>query len=106
MRYRRSVLGIAWSLLNPIAMTIVLCTFFSQLMNIDVKEYGTYLLAGLSYWTFIATCVHGGCSCLYAGEMYIRQYPTPLAIYPLRIVLGAAFHFCLASRWSSWWRGF
>ena len=36
-RYRRSVIGIGWSLLQPIAMTTVLCVVFSQLFKADVR---------------------------------------------------------------------
>src|SRR5207244_1990330 len=37
-----------------------------------------------------------GCQCLYVGETYIRQYPAPMAIYPLRVALGGTFHFLIA----------
>jgi lipopolysaccharide transport system permease protein len=36
-----------------------------------------------------------GCQSFFQGESYIRQYPAPLAIYPLRTTLGAGFHFLL-----------
>ena len=37
-RYRRSMIGIGWSLLHPIAMTIVLCIVFSQLFKLEHKD--------------------------------------------------------------------
>ena len=37
-RYRRSMIGIGWSLLQPIAMTVVLCVVFSQLFGQDVRD--------------------------------------------------------------------
>jgi lipopolysaccharide transport system permease protein len=94
-RYRRSMIGMGWSLLHPIAMTIVLCTVFSQLFHADVRTYGPFLLAGLVTWNFITSTMHQGCHCFFQGEAYIRQYPAPLAVYPLRAVLGAGFHFML-----------
>jgi ABC-type polysaccharide/polyol phosphate export permease len=95
-RYRRSVLGIGWSLLHPIAMTIVLCTVFHKLFNLDIREYGPFLLSGLTFWGFLTTSITHGCECFFMGETYIRQYPAPVAIYPLRTVLGGAVHFGLA----------
>ncbi|HMF11888.1 MAG TPA: ABC transporter permease, partial [Gemmataceae bacterium] len=96
-RYRRSVLGIGWSLLNPIAMTVIFCTVFSQVFGqADIGSYGAYLLAGLSCWQFLTGVCLQGCQCFYRGESYIRQHPAPLAIYPLRIVLGCMIHFLLA----------
>lgn len=94
-RYRRSVIGVGWSLLHPIVMSIVLCTVFSTIFRVDVRTYGPFLLAGLTFWNFIVAVVGGGCQTFFLGESYIRQQPAPLAVYPLRTTLGAAFHYLL-----------
>ena len=94
-RYRRSVLGMGWSLLQPIAMTIVLSVVFSQMWRQNLRDFAPYLLCGLTFWGFISAAVMQGCQCFLEGESYIRQHPAPLAIYPLRTVLGAGFHFLL-----------
>lgn len=95
-RYRRSVLGLGWSLLHPIAMTTVICIVFHKLFNMDVADFGPFLLSGLTTWNFLASTINQGCETFFQAEPYIRQHPAPLAIYPLRTVLGAAFHFGLA----------
>jgi ABC-type polysaccharide/polyol phosphate export permease len=95
-RYRRSVLGIGWSLLQPLAMTTVLCIVFHKLFGMPLREFAPFLLSGLTFWSFITSCTSAGCHCFLQGEPYIRQYPAPLAIYPLRTLLGAAFHFGVA----------
>ena len=92
-RYRRSVLGLGWSLLQPIAMTAVLCTVFAGVFGISLSEYAPYLLSGLTFWGFISTTALSGCQSFIQGEAYIRQHRAPLAIYPLRTTLGAAYHF-------------
>jgi ABC-type polysaccharide/polyol phosphate export permease len=94
-RYRGSIIGIGWSLLQPIAMTIVLCVVFSKLFHAELHTYAPYLLSGLTFWGFFMAVVMQGCQCIFQGESYIRQQPTPLAIYPLRTTLGAGFHFLL-----------
>lgn len=95
-RYRRSILGLGWSLLHPIALTIIMCTIFSTVMGMDPREYGPFLLAGFAYWNYVVGSATMGCHSLFLGEAYIRQYPAPLAIYPLRTTLGAMVHFLLA----------
>ncbi len=96
-RYRRSVLGIGWSLLRPIAMSIILCLVFKRLFRPnDALEYGLYLIAGLCCWDYLTGATRQGCSCFFAGESYIRQHPAPLAIYPLRTALGESIHFLMA----------
>jgi ABC-type polysaccharide/polyol phosphate export permease len=94
-RYRRSMIGVGWSLLHPIAMTIVLCTVFSRVFGAEVRTYGPFLLAGLVTWNYVVAVVTQGCQCFFQGESYIRQYPAPLAIYPLRTALGAGVHFLM-----------
>lgn len=94
-RYRGSALGIGWSLLNPICMTIIFCVVFSAIWKANVVDFAPYVMAGLTLWQFISTAILQGCDCFFAGESYIRQHPAPMAIYPLRTVLGAAFHFLM-----------
>lgn len=98
-RYRRSVLGMGWSLLHPICMTAILTAVFYKLFDQNeqpITDYAPYVLAGLAAWNYILTVVNHGCHCFFLGESYIRQYPAPLAIYPLRTALGGTVHFLLA----------
>src|SRR5687767_1965003 len=83
-RYRRSVIGIGWSLLNPIAMTTILCVAFAKLFNKNIFEYAPNVFAGLVCWNYIVACTKQGCQSIFQGESYIRQHPAPIAIYPLR----------------------
>jgi lipopolysaccharide transport system permease protein len=95
-RYRRSVLGMGWSLLHPICMTIILTAVFYKLFHLPISEYAPFVLAGLATWNYVLTVVSHGCHCFFIGESYIRQYPAPLAIYPLRTALGGTIHFLVA----------
>jgi len=90
--YRHSILGLGWSLLMPLAMTVVLCTVFAKLFNVDIRNFAPYLMAGLTVWNFISAVLTQGCQSFLQGESYIRQHPAPLAIYPLRATLGASLH--------------
>jgi homopolymeric O-antigen transport system permease protein len=94
-RYRGSAFGMGWSLLHPIAMTAILCGVFSVMFHQEISYYAPYLMAGLTYWQFITTASIQGCQSFFAAEGYIRQHPVPMAIYPLRTMLGAAFHFLM-----------
>jgi len=91
-RYRRSLLGVGWSLLQPLTMTLVLCMVFQQFMNVTPSSYVPHLLTGMVLWNFITGCALFGCQSFFQSEAYIRQCPLPLAVYPLRTALGALFH--------------
>ena len=95
-RYRRSILGMGWSLLHPIAMTTILCIVFHSVFKKDITDYAPFLFAGLATWNYIQQTTMSGCQCFFQGESYIRQHPAPLAIYPLRTALGGTIHFLLA----------
>lgn len=96
-RYRGSIMGMGWSLLNPIAMTVIFCTVFATLLNQDIHFYAPYVMAGIAVWNFLLQCTLEGCQCFLRAESYIRQYPAPMAIYPLRNTLYHGFHLVLAS---------
>jgi lipopolysaccharide transport system permease protein len=91
-RYHGSALGLGWTLLNPVLMTIVLSTVFCQLFNQDFRSFAPFLLSGLAFWNFLIAITSEGCIAFQRGEAYIRQHPAPLAIYPLRATLGAMIH--------------
>jgi lipopolysaccharide transport system permease protein len=95
-RYRRSILGMGWSLLHPIAMTTILCIVFQNIWKQSLEGFALYLFAGLATWNFIQQTTMTGCQCFFQGESYIRQHPAPLAIYPLRTALGGTIHFLIA----------
>jgi lipopolysaccharide transport system permease protein len=95
-RYRGSVLGMGWSLLQPIAMTAIICLVFCRLFGMSLRQMAVYVLLGMACWNYLVGVTITGCQCFFQGEAYIRQFPAPMAIYPLRTVLAAAFHLCLA----------
>src|SRR5881628_2098734 len=53
-RYKRSVLGVAWTMLNPLMMMLVLTLVFSNLFRFSVQHYPVYMLSAQIMWTFFA----------------------------------------------------
>ncbi len=96
-RYRRSVLGIGWSVLNPVLMSVVLVLGFGQILGMERwTEFGAFLLPSLCVWDYIRGSTTMGCLALMHNEAYIRQCPLPYGIYPLRTVMGTTIHFLLS----------
>ena len=96
LRYRRSVLGVGWSLISPIVMTAVFVLIFSNLLGADPRTYTKILVLGTAVWGFFRECAVGGCQALVSHESYIRQCPLPFGLYSLRLVLGQAIHSAIA----------
>jgi ABC-type polysaccharide/polyol phosphate export permease len=95
-RYRGSVLGLGWSLVHPLAMTAIFFAIFCKLFDQPPDYYTVNVLTGMACWTFLVNTTLIGCNCFSQAEVYIRQHPAPMAIYPLRVVLGNLFHCLIA----------
>jgi ABC-type polysaccharide/polyol phosphate export permease len=95
-RYKGSFLGIGWSLVKPLSMTVVYCIIFAKVFKVDVTDFAPFLLIGLTTWQYICECLITGALSFSQGSAYIRQQQVPLAIFPLRIVLGSGFHALIA----------
>jgi ABC-2 type transport system permease protein len=54
VRYKRSVLGFVWAMVNPLLTMAVLLGVFTQLFRFDVEHYPIYILAGLLLWNLFA----------------------------------------------------
>ena len=81
-RYKRSVLGIAWTLLNPLGMMVILTIVFSQLFN-SVKGYPIYLLCGLLAWTFFAQTTTSSMQQMVWGSALLHRIYMPRTVFAL-----------------------
>src|SRR5712692_318987 len=59
VRYKQTVLGAAWAVLQPLLMMIIFTLFFGRLAGISSGDlpYPVFAFAGLLPWTFFATCI-------------------------------------------------
>jgi len=74
-RYKRSVLGVAWTMLNPLGMMIILSIVFSHIFHVTIKGYPAYVLSGLMAWNFFAqvsTAIVN--SLVWGGDLFRRIY--------------------------------
>ncbi len=82
-RYKRSVLGILWTMLNPLLMMMVLTFVFSNLFKFQLPHYATYALAGLALWNFFAQTTTGAMSELIWGGNLMHRIYLPRSIFAL-----------------------
>src|SRR5450759_2318724 len=54
VRYKRSVLGVAWSMLSPLLSMVALTIAFSALLKQQIANYPAYFLAGSVFWNFFS----------------------------------------------------
>ena len=58
IKYRRSVLGVLWTLLNPLLMMIVLSVVFSNLFKFDVENFPLFILSGQVIFNFFSFLIY------------------------------------------------
>src|SRR5215212_1857346 len=88
-KYRGSILGVAWTLANPVLLMAVYLLVFSVLWNTpfgNEGHYGLFLLVGLSAWIFFATSVQSASRSLLDNASLIRKTRFPRQLVPLSVV--------------------
>lgn len=96
-RWRRSFFGMAWSIIQPLGLTLLLTLVFSRLFNADIVTYAPYILSGIIVWECISANTVSGSLSFVQADAYIKQCNHPLAIYTLRNVIGSIIVLALAS---------
>lgn len=95
-RYKRSALGVVWTLLNPLLNTLVLTIAFSQLLRFNLKNYSIYLLTGLLFWNFFAQTTVQAMNTLIWGSSLLRRIYVPRTIFAVSVVGNGLVNYLLA----------
>lgn len=96
LRYKRSVLGMLWSLLNPLAQLLVFVFLFRRVMPLDIPDYPTYVFAGLIVWSWFQSSLVAAAASIVGNRELLRRPGFPTAILPVVVVTTSLVHFLLA----------
>lgn len=96
-RYKNSVLGFVWSLLNPLAMMLVFTIIFGVLWpNRTVEKYPIFLLCGLLPWNYFQASIISGTTSIVSNGNLIKKVYFPREVLPIATVLAQLVNFLLA----------
>lgn len=95
LRYRGSVLGVAWTLLNPLLFMAVYTLVFSVFMRSTIASYPIFLLSGLIPWMWFSNTVGQATSSLVGAEAYIGKTLMPAELLVLAPVLSNGVNFLI-----------
>jgi lipopolysaccharide transport system permease protein len=96
VRYKRSVLGLVWTMLNPLLLMIVYSIVFTTVMPVPQHNFSLFLLSALLPWLFFSTAVLQGVTSVLMNQELIRKVRLPQAVFPLSIVGGNLVNFVLS----------
>lgn len=89
-KYRRSVLGILWSMLNPLLMMLITAMVFSNLFRFEIKNFALYLLTGQIIFTFYAEATNFSMGSILENGHLIKKVYVPKYLFPLSRVASCA----------------
>ncbi len=91
--YKRSVLGIAWTLINPLLQLAVFIFVFQRVILIEIPNYSSFVFTGLLVWTWFQNSLFQSTGGTIANRPLIRQPGFPTAILPIVITTTGLIHF-------------
>lgn len=100
VRYKQTILGAAWAILQPAMMMIVFTIFFGKLGKMENSTggvpYPLFVFSGLLAWTFFSSAMTSSANSVVGSERLITKIYFPRLVIPYAAVLTAAIDFCLA----------
>lgn len=96
LKYKGSVLGVAWSLLNPLLMMAIYTVVFSKLLRVtDFPNYWALVLGGILAWTFFAGSVQSATGAFIRNPSLISKVYFPIESLPISMSLANFINFVI-----------
>lgn len=92
IKYRRSILGVLWTLLNPLFMMIILSIVFSSIFRFEVEKFPLYILSGQVIFNFYSEATTSAMSSVIGGASLIKKVYIPKYLFPVSKVLSSAIN--------------
>jgi lipopolysaccharide transport system permease protein len=96
VRYKRSVIGAIWSILNPLAQLVVLYFVFRYILLTNISNFVSFLLTGILVWSWFSSALTIGTGAIVDNAFLIRKPGFPIVVLPIVSVTTQLVHFLLA----------
>lgn len=96
VRYKNSILGVLWSLLNPLAMMLVFTVVFTLMLPMNIEHYPVFFLCGFLPWTFLSASLTGSTNSIVGNASLIKKVYFPREILPIAEILANLINYLIA----------
>src|SRR5207302_10235287 len=96
VRYKRSLLGFFWALLNPALLMIVLTLVFGTIMRFSIDHYAVFLLSMLLPWTFFSQCLAYSVDSVVGNGPLLKKVRVARLVFPVAAVVSNIINFLLS----------
>lgn len=97
VRYKNSILGVLWSLLNPLLLMVIFTFVFTIMQpNNQIPHFAVFILTGLLPWSFFSNAIMAGASQITGNGPLIKKVYFPREVLPISTVLSNFVNFLLS----------
>lgn len=96
IRYKRSYLGVAWTLVTPVAQVLIFSFLFERVLPLGIPNYTVFLFIGVMAWSWFATALNGSAGVIVNNPGLVRRPGFPVAVLPVLTVTTSGVQFVLA----------
>lgn len=95
-KYKGSFLGVLWSFVNPLLMTLVYAIVFPFILRSGPEHYVTYIVIGILPWNFFTTVISQGTFTILGNAGIIKKVYFPREILPISVATSALVNFLIS----------
>lgn len=96
LRYRRSILGVVWSVLNPLLMMIIMSFVFQYFLRSNLEHYSLYLIVGNITFDLMNDATNGGLRSIIDASSLLKKVKVDRWVFPVQKVFSAAVNFAFS----------
>ena len=96
LRYKRSLLGLTWSLLNPLLQLLVFHFIFSLVLPLNIPNFALFLFTGILVWSWFQSSLSAATGAIVDNRELVRRPGFPVAVLPIVTVTTNLIHFLFA----------
>jgi homopolymeric O-antigen transport system permease protein len=96
VRYKRSFLGVAWTMMNPLLMMAVFTFVFSKILKVPVQNFTVFFLSAYLLWNFVGQTSSWATGCLLGYAPLIRKIYVPKEVFVIATVLAGLVNLLLS----------
>src|SRR2546423_223622 len=99
VRYKQTLLGAAWAIIQPLVLMIIFTYFFGRLMQVETEgvPHSIFFYTGLTLWAYFSNAVMSGANSLIGNTNLITKVYFPRLLIPSAAVGAGLFDFAIAS---------
>lgn len=98
VKYKQTVLGFLWAILQPLIMMLIFTLFIGKAMNVpsDEMDYSVFAFSGLILWTIFSSGITNAGNSMVTNAQIIKKIYFPRLVIPISAILVSVFDFLIA----------